>query len=486
MGVLQPRCPSLMSESTSPEEFTVNRFRVQSMMTGLVAIVAIAGCSSAPVRDASMEPAERVEAPERIVSIAERDGTLFVASGSAGPCIVTAIDLSSSETEHEPVRTVDACPERMDFDSNGQLVLFGPGGQLGMDANGLPPTTRYATRAGDQIAFATDERIGWSRSGMTILSSPFVAKQVKILDEEDALLTVGTGEDGDTIVRWDWSAENRELVPTVLVTPLERIDEIEVDRDQKELAISAVKNDSDDIAIVNAERPAMNWVPYDPADEVKPRWSPVGYKLSYIVRNPGGDILRTVHVPTAAMVLADFPDATIRDYTWLSDGERVLVALSSPLVSDHVVEVTYEGSTKKTVVPPALHFDRTVDRVPGTPPGSLFVLPDDIRYTERHPLVVWVRGSQSPSGLSFDPNLVPFLQRVGAGLVIVNGESGQLGEGFWSALDETRWIDPGRIWLVVPNGARGGAPPGITVVDPNDAYGVESLLSGIDQRGLPR
>ncbi|MDX1584641.1 MAG: hypothetical protein R3338_13675, partial [Thermoanaerobaculia bacterium] len=249
---------------------TVNRYgAAKGALLTLVSMVFAAGCASSSSRVA---PAETLFASQtsEIVAIAEHGGELFVARSAAEGCVLESVDRSSIESGPRVIRKLEICPERIDFSDDGTSVLLGPRGAL--DASGLDEGVRYVTTSGNQMARATGDRIEWKRAAGETVDSRVISNRLEIVDGGEALIAVASADGGDSVVRLEWDEEESALVSTTLTTePVEKIEELVLDEEEKELAISARRNGSKDIAIVNAEEPVMNWVPEDPADEVKPR-----------------------------------------------------------------------------------------------------------------------------------------------------------------------------------------------------------------------
>lgn len=404
----------------------------------------LAGCSSSVPRP-DPPPVAGAANQGTIAAVTHHDGTLYVARNSAEGCVIESY---GEQGNGSPLieAVLPGCPDRIRLSRDGKFVLESNLGVsiLVEDSSG---ETRAAQATESNYVELAGETLSWFRDGNTATASGRWTGKAEILDREGAVVAVREQTDGERLVRLSWPEHGERLVETVLTGPLDEIAAIEPDADQKELALTVMRDGSYDIAIVNAEEPIMNWVPSDPADELHPRWSPVGYKLSFIVRNGGGDILRTVHVPTAAMVFLDFPDSAIIGYDWLPDGERVVVAVTSLQASDHVVEASYSGPSKTTIVAPLTRFDRQVERLPGTPAGTALVMPTSIRYGVQYPLIVWVAGP-TRGGSPFRSELVPLLRRDSIALVVVNGRADDLDQSFWDALAETRWVDTGRVWIV--------------------------------------
>src|SRR5262249_48593584 len=121
-------------------------------------------------------------------------------------------------------------------------------------------------------------------------------------------------------------AGTNELTPQ-----LAAIQSFDVSLERREVVFSA-KNGADnfDIGLVSLDGSDIHWFPSDPADETDVQWAPRGNKVSYIVHLKAGDVVRTVHVPTAAQLSVDFPYASIRALAWDRAAERYAVVISSP------------------------------------------------------------------------------------------------------------------------------------------------------------
>ena len=442
-------------------------FRIPSLMIACVlGVMLLPACAStAPV---ASPPVAEPTAPGAITAVTLRGDEIHLARSNGTGCAVETY-VPGSELPVRVVAVADFCPSAISFLPDSDLLLEGPEGVAVAGERSGDATYLARASSSDYLTREAGE-LRWHREGrVAVAAGPWVGPAV-ILDRENAVIAVRSEPAGDRLVRMEWPDRGDRLTAIELTEPLGTIAAIVPDDDQKELAISFENEGSLDIAIVNAEEPVMNLVPNDPADEVVPRWSPIGYKLSYIVRNDGGDIIRTVHVPTAAMVFVDFPDSAVLGYSWYPDGERLLVAVSSLLESDHVVETNYAGTTKAVVVPPRQKFIRRIERLPGTPAGSALVMPEGLRYGAEYPLVVWAAANRS-GGAGFNPDIVPFLSRGDIGLLVINGTPADLSPEAWSAIAETRWVDDDRIWIVGDSELDPGAPESIRRVLRNPDIG---------------
>jgi hypothetical protein len=154
----------------------------------------------------------------------------------------------------------------------------------------------------------------------------------------------------------------------------------------------------------------------------------------------------------------------VRALDWFPDGDRLVVSVSSILESDHLLEVHYERGLLRELLEPEYRIERELDRMSGTPPGTLMVLPGRIGYGDRHPLVIWTRPGSS-RGMAFDSVLVPLLERDDLALLLVNGGGGELDRSFWDELATIEWVDPSMVWLVeTSEGPEEATPESVRVI----------------------
>jgi hypothetical protein len=415
------------------------------------ALLAFAGCAAT---GGVPDPAGGVASGSRITAVHVEPGgdSVLFAREVANECRVERLDLEGgSSTSLFPI---GACPDRIGRTAEGHLLLRTSAGMIWLDNQSFLPVPWWEEIAGEggrlydvleRHTFAWELANGWAwrRGSETVVIDGERPLGVTLLSEGESALVVGPSAGGRvSLKRTSWPDGGEVLLGNFEDTPA-----FDLDRDEEELAISVRREGSRSIAIANARKERMNWVPADPGDEVMPRWAPRGYKVSYVIRHASGDLLRTVHVPTSAMTLVDFPHASVRALDWFHDGDRLVVSVSSILESDHLLEVHYEQGVRRELFEPEYRFERELDRISGTPPGTMMVLPRRVAYDGRHPLVIWTRPGSS-SGMPFDSVLVPLLQRDDLALLLANGGGGELDRSFWDELARTEWIDPSMVWLV--------------------------------------
>lgn len=221
-----------------------------------------------------------------------------------------------------------------------------------------------------------------------------------------------------------------------LAEKLGAIDSLDLSETRGEVAFST-KRDSFDIALVNVEGGAVHWMPHDPADEVAVQWAPRGHKISYVIRATGGDVVRTLHIPTAFQFAIPFENATIHSLAWDPQAERYAVAYSTPTGSDRVEVLEYDGDQRRIVIAP----ERTLD-VDVTPfvAGAILLRSRDIGYDEKLPLVVW-----RAEDFSWSDARASLLTNARVAVVVTTRDPG---EELWAAVKATSWMDASRTFFV--------------------------------------
>jgi hypothetical protein len=218
------------------------------------------------------------------------------------------------------------------------------------------------------------------------------------------------------------------------------IDSFDVSESRGEVAFSAKRKDNFDIGLVSTDGSPISWVPADPSDEVKVHWAPRGNKIGYVVRTKLGDVVRTVHIPTAASLTVDFPNANIESLTWDAAGDQFALRYSTPDASSRVETMTYAGKQRTITTKPAEELDVAVESFA---PGAISIRPRDLRYNEKLPLVVWVEDEP----YAWSDARAELMRSARVAIVITRG----FGDFLWKVADETAWLDASRAFLV--NGA---------------------------------
>jgi len=241
---------------------------------------------------------------------------------------------------------------------------------------------------------------------------------------------------------------NHELTPA-----FKAIDSFDVSESRGEVAFSAKKDTNFDIGLVSTDGSPISWVPADPADEVAVQWAPRGNKISYVVRSKGGDFVRTVHIPTSATVLADFPGAKVEAFGYEPKGEKFAVAYSTPDASDRIEVMKYDGAERTFATRPAVTLDVEVESIA---PEAIVLRPRDMTYNEKLPLVVWL----DDEPFAWNDARAELMRTARVAIVVARRLTGQV----WDAAKATPWIDMSRAFVVGANAPNATAIVGDALV----------------------
>lgn len=223
----------------------------------------------------------------------------------------------------------------------------------------------------------------------------------------------------------------------VLAEKLGTIDSLDLSESRGEVAFSAERDNGFDIGLVSTDGGEIHWMPNDPSDEVAVQWAPRGNKISYVIRASGGDVVRTLHIPTSYQFAVPFLGATIHALAWDPQAERYAVAYSTPDSSDRAEVLKYSGEERRTAIAPERQLD--VDVAP-VAPGAIVLHPRDIRYSERLPLVVWVADD-----FSWSDARAALLTNARVAVVVTKNWPN---EELWRAAVGIAWVDPSRAFIV--------------------------------------
>lgn len=225
----------------------------------------------------------------------------------------------------------------------------------------------------------------------------------------------------------------------VLTPQFRAIDSFDVSMERREIVFSARRGDNFDAALVSLDGSDIHWLPEDRLDEIAVQWAPRGNKVSYTVRTPTGDLIRTVHIPTAMQLAADFAYARVRALAWDAAAERYSVVLTSPDASERVVSLKYDGTSRKTVVEPQVKLGGSIEPVR----GGIMLRPDLLKYADRLPLVVWI--TDTPLEWNDARGALMRDNRVAMALLTKEPD-----DAFWQQMSEMPWIDLDRAFVVGP------------------------------------
>ena len=233
----------------------------------------------------------------------------------------------------------------------------------------------------------------------------------------------------------------------VLTEPYAAVDSFDYLESRGEVVFSAKRTDNFDIGLVSADGGKVNWVPEDRADERLVSWAPRGSKIAYVVRGSGGDLIRTVHVPTSFALNVDVPRGRVHALSWDPAGDRFAVVISAADASDRVEVMKYGGEERRIAVPPAVRLD--VDVEPFAP-GAIILRPRSLAYSEKLPVVVWLADDVN----EWSDARAALLGDARVACIVTTAVS----DALWKTIETTPWLDGGRAFTV-------GAPgKGLAVV----------------------
>lgn len=229
------------------------------------------------------------------------------------------------------------------------------------------------------------------------------------------------------------------------------IDSFDYSTSRDEVIFSAKKEGGYDIGLAAGDGTQTNWIPADPADEQRVQWAPRGNKISYVVRAPLGDVVRTLHVPTSFQFSIDFGAARVHALAWEAAAEKYAVSYSTLDASDRVEVLHYDGSQRSVAVPPSARIPADVISFA---PNAFAFRPQDLRYGEKLPVVVWVTDR-----FEWSDARAALMKNARTAIVVVKGKPDAK---LWQSIAETAWLDASRTYVV---GARNETAVSI-VADP--------------------
>lgn len=281
----------------------------------------------------------------------------------------------------------------------------------------------------------------WSVPATASVDPAAVCAGIHCRMPDRADVSIVTTAEGMKLVRG-----GKDLTPSFLA-----IDSYDVSAERKEVVFSAKRKDSFDIGLVSIDGSPIHWIFPDPVDETMAEWAPSGNKISYVMHTPGGDMVRTVHIPTSATLTVPFRWSRVRALAWEPEAKRISVTVSGATSSERVDTLRYGGEEARTEVAPSARLNLDVEPFA----GGVLLKPPVMHYGERFPLVVW---AGDPAGWNDARGAL-----LGHGGIVGVVVKGAPDAAFWAAVAETKFVDPGRIWVVGVAGDR----PGVTYVAPD-------------------
>lgn len=282
----------------------------------------------------------------------------------------------------------------------------------------------------------------WSVTPAKAIDPAQVCAEIHCRTPDPADVRVVTTAGGEKLVRGE-----KDLTP-----PFVAIDSFDVSTERKEVVFSAKRKDNFDVGLVSIDGSDIHWIFEDPADETLVQWAPKGNKISYVMHSVTGDLVRTVHIPTAATLTVPFRWSRVRALAWEPAAVRMSVTLAGASSSDRVESLKYDGEEKRTEVAPAVRLDVTVEPFA----GGLLMRPPVMRYGDRYPLIVWIGDPAAWSDAR-----AALLREGGVACAIVRNAPDA---AFWQAVDDAKNLDTGRVWVVGAAGDRSG----VTYIAPSN------------------
>ena len=234
-----------------------------------------------------------------------------------------------------------------------------------------------------------------------------------------------------------------------LTPELRAIDSFDLNPTRQEIVFSAKRTTNFDPALVALEGSEIHWLPSDPADEVGVQWAPRGNRISYIVRTPAGDLVRTLQVTTAAQSTVELLGGRVDALAWEPRGETFAVSWESFDASPRVETMAFDGKERRMSTPPAA---RLTDIASEITKGTLIVRPEMMHYGEKLPLVVWRTSDRN----RWSDARAKLQQETRIACAIVERDPDA---AFWDDMRLHPWIDLTRVFVV-----NAPAPPGATSI----------------------
>lgn len=339
------------------------------------------GPSPKPAPDAKPLPrATRLDA----VAASQRD--VFFVRSEQGKCSLAAIDRASRAVRS--IRELDFCPDGLRLVGTDSLLFSTAMKAEWLSLTGdtiLPGVHVIAATDRDHYAFVRAGHV-WLKGGAdeVDLGSETGLTKVRVLADGSGIVAVAKTNAGYTLTRLSASGK-KDILPSALPA----IDSFDISPSGTEIVVSA-RRQSFDVGIVSSDGGEPRWIGTDPSDETTVTWAPRGNKVSWVIHTFGGDVFRTVHIPTAFSLLADSEGGSVREVAWEPEAERFVYVSSSPSASDEIVEMRYGGEERTVLVPAKTTLaDFSLEGWPEAGPTSLLAPPLNARYGHVYPLVIW-------------------------------------------------------------------------------------------------
>jgi len=344
-------------------------------------IAGILGCASVP--PVVPPPGTAQEARIFAVAVSLDRSTLWYVTGRE-TCELRSLALSDRSTRL--AFSIDWCPTRIKPVDDESLVLTdgaGRGAWKRFDGRDVVEGSVLTAASRSNYVLAEGTRLIWSRdSGRRDIGETGTMRHPVIAPGSGDLFAIVRNEDGEHIDRM--TADGTKAVSAVFP----KIDSFDLAPRGEELALSAQRNGSFDVAIASTDGKTMNWIPADAADEVGVAWAPRGNKVSFLIRRPDSTLVRSVHVPTSFQLTFDSPLETVRALAWEPRAERLAMILDGPAVSPGVDWVEYSGANREALLPHGTKLGREPERIAFGTADAIVLPPHTVRYGEKGPPVV--------------------------------------------------------------------------------------------------
>lgn len=393
----------------------------------------LAGCTAVPPAASLPEPASPAETIRPLGLAWSSDGTalLLVAEAAQG-CVAERWDASGTRLR---TYALPFCPASA-IDAGGRLLLRGEGRAVLVSQAGVEEVD------GSMLDLAGEARLELRGGRLTFLPAGHaqrVAGEIRgaRLVSPEAAVAVVRDASGDSLVRFRTSGE-----PLTIAGPFAEIDSIDVSPDGRDVVFSARRDAGFDVGLIASDGGETRWIPADPLDERMVSWAPRGNKVTYRIDTASGSVLRSVHVPTGFQLSVP-AGAHARELAWEPRAERFAVRLESASAAGRIDVLRYGGEERRTLVPPSAAFTTEAHPLPGVPGGVAFP-PENLRYDETVPVVIWV---ESATRTGWSAPRFRLHQNRRSGTIVVPAEAAE-GPALWNAVGALPWVDPREVFVV--------------------------------------
>lgn len=326
-----------------------------------------------------------IEVRPEIHAIAfSKDGSVLFSAVGAKLCRVEALDMETRGTK--TWIELAFCPDRLATFDDGSVLATNGETSAWIDADA---SIRFEGR---RILAANDTSHFIERTESNVVmrsgdeSSALEAAGVRDLrlTSDGIVLGIESGTNGERIVAI--RREGRQGV----THEFEAIDSWDIAPRGDELTFSARVNGGYDIGIVSVSGGEINWVAPDPADERNVTWAPRGSKITYTIESVDATLIRSVHVPTSFQLVFELPLTRVKTIAWEPQAERFALVIDSPGVGPRIDWIRYNGEGRESLVDARERVDCNVESVLWDGGSGVLLGPDDVRYGEAKPTVLWI------------------------------------------------------------------------------------------------